>query len=156
MNISHHPAPGLGELLPGFFVVPQNPVTDAVRYIPNLGDIMPGAFVVPQNPVVDRATGNVVPIGTSKGMGGGCGCGCGGHGGCGVAKLNHQPIGMGDLSSDWARFQSDITGGSVMTALQDTVFGVPVWAYGAMLALFMFTGGKESHYRRGRRALAAY
>jgi hypothetical protein len=73
-----------------------------------------------------------------------------------MSRLNHQPIGMGDLSSDWAKFQSDITGGSIMSAIQDTVFGVPVWAYGAMLAIFVMSGGKQSHYSRGRRAIAAY
>lgn len=155
MNISHHPAPGLGDLLPGFFVVPQNPVTDAVRYVPNLGDIMPGAFVVPQNPVVDRAAGHVVPIGTS-GVSGGCGCGCSGGGGCGVSKLNHQPIGMGDVAADWSKFQTDISGGGFMTALQDTFMGMPVWGVLAIGAAFMFMGGSESHYRRGRRAVAAY
>ena len=57
MNIPFHPAPGIGELLPGFFVVPQNPIRDAmgmsgVRYQPHIGELMPASFTVPQNPIV--------------------------------------------------------------------------------------------------------
>lgn len=179
-NIPFHPAPGLGDLLPGFFVVPQNPITGRAAptaYIPGVGDIMPGSFPVPQNPVKDYAMGQTKMIGQQSGTGygvhgigsgtpdtinssmaglsGACGCG-GGCNSCSCGKLNGLPVGMGDLSSDWTTLQYDATNGNIMQLLKDTVFGVPVWAIGAGLALFMFVGGKESHYRRGRRALAAY
>jgi hypothetical protein len=66
-HIPFHPAPGLGDLLPGEFVVPQNPIRDAgTALVPSavalaggrpykvakLGDLMPGKFTVPQNPIV--------------------------------------------------------------------------------------------------------
>jgi hypothetical protein len=50
-HIGHHPAPGLGELVPGSFVVPSNPVVSR-SYIPHIGDLLPGSFVVPQNPLI--------------------------------------------------------------------------------------------------------
>lgn len=57
MNLPFHPAPGIGELLPGFFVVPQNPIRDAsgmggVKYQPHIGELLPASFNVPQNPIV--------------------------------------------------------------------------------------------------------
>ena len=63
--LRYHPAPGLGDLLPGFFVVPQNPIKDAqgVTYVPRIGDILPGSFVVPQNPIKDYMTGRLNLIG---------------------------------------------------------------------------------------------
>jgi hypothetical protein len=66
-HIPFHPAPGLGDLLPGEFVVPQNPIRDAgTALVPSavglnggkpyrvakLGDLMPGKFTVPQNPLI--------------------------------------------------------------------------------------------------------
>lgn len=86
MWTSHHPAPGMGELLPGFFVVPQNPLWDnksrtlapggfaGARYIPHIGDILPGRFSVPQNPLIAQVR---------KGMAGlsGCCSGCSGSSG---------------------------------------------------------------------------
>jgi hypothetical protein len=65
--LNFHPAPGLGDLLPGEFVVPQNPIRDAGTplvpsnvgltkgrpyKVPKLGDLMPGKFAVPQNPLI--------------------------------------------------------------------------------------------------------
>lgn len=65
MWTKYHPAPGiLGELMPGSFVVPQNPIWDnksraldpmgfvGVRYIPSIGEILPSRFTVPRNPLV--------------------------------------------------------------------------------------------------------
>lgn len=157
-GINFHPAPGLGDLLPGFFVVPQNPVTSqgvGVTYVQGIGDILPGSFPVPMNPIVNYTTGNVRPIGTGVS---GCGCGgsCGGCGGSG--KLNGQPTngGMSGISEDWAKIQADIMGGNIGNVITDTVFGVPVWAIGAGLALFLFAGGeKHSYAGRGRRAARA-
>lgn len=107
-QIGHHPAPGLGELIPGWFVVPANPITaarsgggigefmpsyypvpqnpiQAAGYrIPSIGEILPASFTVPQNPLV-------AAIMSPGGMGCGCAAGCG-SGMCGS--------GMGDLGSD--------------------------------------------------------
>jgi len=86
MRLNYHPAPGLGDLLPGFFVVPQNPVRDAETALvpsvqalnpgailkkPHIGDFLPGTFfAVPQNPVRKNL---------ATGMGG---LSCGGSGQC--------------------------------------------------------------------------
>lgn len=65
-HLNFHPAPGFGDLLPGFFVVPQNPIRGAstpmvpsvqaaaggqVVRVPHVGDLLPGQFPVPQNPI---------------------------------------------------------------------------------------------------------
>jgi hypothetical protein len=159
-GINRHPAPGLGELQPGWFVVPQNPIDGPVSYIRGIGDILgTGGFAVPQNPVTGYSAGHVLPIGVhpgAKGMinnkpVGVSGCGCGGTcGGCGGGA------GMGDLSSDFNAFTADLTAGNYMTAIQAPIFGIPVWGYLAGLALFMFAGGeKHSYAGRGRRAYRA-
>lgn len=153
MQLNMHPAIGLGEMLPGWFAVPQNPVQAAhgVTYTPGIGEIIGGTFAVPQNPVKDYTAGSVRALGTAPD----CGCGCGGSsGGCGGGKING--IGMGALSDDWAKIQSDVSGGGYMAVFQDTVMGVPVWAIGAGLLLLMFAGGeKHSYAGRGRRAARA-
>ena len=156
--LNYHPAPGLGDLLPGFYVVPQNPITDAhgVSYVPRIGDILPGSFPVPQNPIKDYMNGRLNLIGREPGVPGtvngkgvsGCGCGgsCG-NPGCG---------GLGDISADFTKISSDISAGNYMQVFSDTVFGIPVWAVAAGLGLFLFAGGeKHSYVGRGRRAAAA-
>ncbi len=55
MQLPAHPAPGLGDLLPGFYVVPQNPlrwVEQGVGYVPHFGELMPAKFTVPENPLI--------------------------------------------------------------------------------------------------------
>jgi hypothetical protein len=161
MNIGRHPAPGLGELQPGWFVVPQNPVDGPISYIRGIGDILAtGGFAVPQNPVTGYSGGSVLPIGVQPGTPGtlnnkpissglhGCGCG-GGCGSCGS--------GMGDISAEFTQLTSDLSNGNYTQALtSDTLFSIPVWAYGLILAAMVFSGGKESHYSRARRAVRAY
>lgn len=84
--LNFHPAPGLGDLLPGWYSVPQNPLRpdstplvptvraatgNAITMKPKMGDLLPGTmFTVPQNPVRRNLL-------SSMGMAGmGCGCGC--------------------------------------------------------------------------------
>lgn len=150
MRLGHHPAPGLGDLLPGFYVVPQNPV-QPVKYIRGISEILPGSFPVPQNPVKDYTRGRTKLIGQGV-----SGCGCGGScGGCG-AKGQLNGVGVGDFSTDWNSFTGNISAGNYTGALQSTIFGVPVWAIGGALALVLFAGGeKHSYYGRGRRAARA-
>lgn len=95
-HIGRHPAPGLGELIPGSFVVPQNPIM-AASYIPHIGELLPASFVIPQNPLIAAM---LTPAGTGmpnntrgltygsglSGLGGGCGC-RGGMCGCGMSGL---------------------------------------------------------------------
>src|SRR5215469_16366842 len=102
-NIFMHPAPGLGYMMPGWFDVPQDPITRGMRgitYTPGIGDILVSnsarVFSVPQNPIKDFVTGNVQPLGQVAGgpsvggnvsPAGGCGRGCSGGG-------------MGDIPTD--------------------------------------------------------
>ena len=150
--IQYHPAPGLGLYMPGWYSVPQNPIEGGVSYTPRIGEILPGSFPVPQNPIKDYMKGQLNLIGrdpnvkgTINGM---SGCECGGTcGGCG---------GIGDISTDISKFTSDLTAGDFGTALQDTVFGIPIWAVVAGLGLLFFAGGEtHSYYGRSRRAARA-
>ena len=71
-----HPAPGMGELMPGFFVVPQNPITMAqtgMGYFARMGELLPASFSVPQNPIVNNFATGMQGMGT---------LGCGGNKGC--------------------------------------------------------------------------
>jgi len=165
-NLNFHPAPGLGDLLPGFFVVPQNPITSqgvGVTYVPGIGELLPGAFAVPQNPIRDYTSGQVKLIGqTSNGSGvSGCNCGCNGSGACGSGsgsgQLNGQRVnGMSGIAEDWATIQAEISAGNIQNVFTSPVFGIPLWAIGAALVGFMFIGGeKHSYAGRGRRAYRA-
>lgn len=91
MQMPFHPAPGLGDLAPGWFALPQNPLTmqDSTVLVPTmsatapgkwvktptLNDLVQASFAVPQNPV--RATLKASLAGL-RGLGCGCGGGCGG------------------------------------------------------------------------------
>jgi hypothetical protein len=139
MQLDFHPAPGLEGILPGWFVVPQNPI-QPITYTPGIGDIVAATFPIPQNPVADYTRGQVKMIGQ------GVGCAC--DGGC-SGKING--VGVGDVSSDWSAFT-----GNFGAALQDTIMGVPVWAAAAGVALLMLAGGeKHSYVGRTRRAARA-
>lgn len=95
-HIGHHPAPGLGELIPGWFVVPSNPIVPTYR-IPGIGELLPASFPIPQNPLIAAISsppGYGMPnsrgmCGMAVGMAGlGSDCGCiGGMCGCGMAGL---------------------------------------------------------------------
>ena len=66
--------------MPGWWSVPNNPVSAAVTPItrtPGIADILPAAYSVPQNPIKDYVEGNRKMIGQT-----GCGCAgsCGGCG----------------------------------------------------------------------------
>lgn len=159
MMTNFHPAPGLGDLLPGFFVVPQNPM-HGVNYVPRIGDILPGSFPVPQNPIKDYMTGRLNLIAREPGVqgtingkpatgvsgcsGGSCGC----SGSCGG--------GLSGVSEDFAVIQADITAGDYGKVLTDSILGIPIWGIAAGLVLVMFAGGEQHSYvGRGRRAARA-
>lgn len=170
MVIPVHPAPGLGDLLPGWFVVPQNPIKGAstpvvatvtakaggsVVKVPSMGDLLPGMFVVPQNPLKQALAsppGSGVP-GTKAPQAPGMGCFS-----CGLGQTTTPGGGlMGSLSSA----TSGITG----WLTQSSIAGLPNWALvgGGLAALFLLMpSGSEyqaarSHargYRRLARAMA--
>ena len=142
-HINFHPATGFGDLLPGWFDVPQNPIRDAgtplvpsVQAVyPNqvtrkktLGEFMSASFAVPQNPIIRTlATG-----GQTSGM---AGLGCAG---CGMGSLGQT--------------------GSTSVFTEDSLgLGLPNWAYmagGAVLAWAIFMPG-GSEYRQKKSALAS-
>jgi hypothetical protein len=145
-QINYHPAPGLGDLMNAWFVVPQNPLRTTPTVIvpsvqatapgqilakPRLGDFVAGTFVVPQNPLRKQL-----------GLGGvGCaGCGCaGGPNYSGLQGFDFESI------KTWAQEPSFIA-------------AVPNWilygaAAGAAYLLFM-PGGSE--YRAARSESRGY
>ena len=163
------------------FVVPQTPVVTGVQLATGMGhlsDFVNGAFTVPQNPVglaglADfvagrfsvpyTGMGDVVPsapmyfidsnsvLEGAQAMGlagcgakhGDCGCGCSGGG-------------MGDINVEWAKIQSDFTAGNYTGIISDTLFSIPVWAYGVGLLALFFVGGEQHSYAgRTRRSYRA-
>lgn len=95
-HIGRHPAPGFGELLPGSFVVPSNPIVPR-SYIPHIGELLPASFPVPQNPLISAINsppgygmpntgGGMCGMGGLSGLGSDCGC-IGGMCGCGMSGL---------------------------------------------------------------------
>lgn len=142
-NLARHPAPGLGDMMPGWYAVPQNPITSGgtapqpVTVKSSIGDILRGQYAVPQNPIVSQVTGNVRPLATGMGMG----CACG--------QLNGQPVGMGDFTTDWSKVSTDFSAGNYSTVLQDTLLGIPVWGYAVgIVAAMMLSGGSSGRRRR--------
>lgn len=146
-NLRLHPAPGMGDLMTGWYVVPQNPLqlaSEGVVVKKSLGDLLDGCFVVPQNPLRDYTMGMVAPLGQGiagrpmkpQANGGGmsglgdCGCGCGGSCGCGG--------GMGDIGADFSAFTTDLSAGNFMKAFfTDSIGPLPVWVYlAAGIAIF--------------------
>jgi hypothetical protein len=141
MHFPFHPAPGLGDLLPGFFVVPQNPILDAgtplvpsvqatapnqVLKVHHIGELMPGMWTVPQNPLIQA----LATVGTSGASGLGCM-------GCGMA-------GLGQTST------TDILTGDSLG------LGMPNWVYlaaGVLAWVIFMPGGSE--YRKKKSALAS-
>ena len=156
MMTNFHPAPGLGDLLPGFFVVPQNPIMDATTYVPRIGEILPGSFPVPQNPIKDYMTGRLNLIAREPGVPGkinGKLSGCSGSGDCCGGSCGG---GLSGVSEDFALIQADISAGDYGKAIQDPILGIPVWGILAGLVLLMTVGGEQhSYYGRGRRAARA-
>jgi hypothetical protein len=134
-HIPFHPAIGFGDLLPGEFAVPQNPIRDAGTplvpstvavmggqpyRIPHLGELLAGKFTVPQNPIRAVLQNGYSGI-PQSGMPKGCGCTSCSHG-----------AGMGDLSS-W------------LTAT--SVGSVPNWALVAVAAGALWVMNKPKHGR---------
>lgn len=134
-NLNMHPAPGLSNVLPGWHVVPQNPMARkayGVSRTPGIGEILRANYVVPQNPVTRGVSG----CGSS--------CTCGGSCGCATGFVN----GMGGFGEDWTTATAKFTTGDIMGGIQSPIFGVPLWGWGAgLIALMMFAGGSSRRRR---------
>jgi len=86
--ISYHPAPGLGDLLPGFFAVPQNPFDRAVHgitQIPHVGELLAARWTIPENPLARMVVMGPAPHCLCSGPG--CGIGCGPNGVSGLGGI---------------------------------------------------------------------
>lgn len=173
MRMPFHPAPGLGDLVGGFFVVPQNPIMDAgtpmvpsvqaqypnrITRRPRMGDLVAASFVVPQNPLWPNAQ----PMSQA-----GLGCAS-----CSGANF----YGMSGLGQSFSAVWTDVTSGNFSQGVTDftswigestIISGLPNWgilAAGAVaLMLFMPSGSEyrqkskalRSQYRGYRRAAGA-
>ena len=157
MHTDRHLAPGFGDLIGGWFVVPQNPVVGGGRagYVPSLGELLPAQYPVPQNPLMrSLATMGAAGAGTTAGMGG-LGCGCGGAepsghshgsggGGCGCGCKG--PV------SPWSAFRgvSGLSGMGFLGLDDASGEGIsPIWLAGGALLAYMFL---SSPSRSGKRA----
>lgn len=103
--------PSMGEMLPGKFVDPSNPIAAAMYGAanPGMGDLTSGRFVIPQNPILaGRGMGDLTPgafpvpmnpILAGRGMGcADCGGGCNGMGDY-----------VGDAAAGWISAPSPIS-----------------------------------------------
>ena len=116
MKTHYHPAPGihgaLGELMTGFFVVPQNPIDNrnTVKYIPSMGEILQMRMTVPRNALISQIRGN--------GLSGCCCDGGSNSTGNDVGFLNGQPlfVGLGDAFSNVNWLTVALIGGLVLLA----------------------------------------
>lgn len=139
-HIKFHPAPGLGELMNGWFNVPQNPIApDYTELVPTpqakaggrpvytakLGELMPGKFVVPQNPIVRELASGLA----------GCGCGGGCNKGCGCPSAIGFS-GLGDVADDAYI--------GLRNALDSMPSYVP-WVIGGGLVLLLLSGRGKSY-----------
>lgn len=146
-----HPAPGLGDLMNGWFNVPGNPITTpGTPLVPSvtglmggapsrrktLGELMAASFVLPQNPLCTALSGGM----------GNLGCGCGG---CQGTQQTWSLNGLSGLGA-----MTDFT--SWMSAASPVSSSIPNWMFfggiAAIAGYFMFHG----HHRSGggRRAAA--
>jgi hypothetical protein len=149
-HLNHHPAIGFGDLMDGWFVVPQNPLMPGgTPLVPSvqaamggrvsrrstLAELMPGGFTIPQNPL-RQALGGLRSIG------------CGGSSGCGgsVPTASYTLNGLGQLdTSSVSGFFSSIP--EWLTEPSAIFPGVSNWVLlaGGAIALDLYLG------KRGRR-----
>lgn len=149
MNFPFHPAPGLGDLAPGWFALPQNPLTmqDSTVLVPtmsatapgtwvktpNLGDLVAGSFVVPENPVALNLVAGLAGLGRMRGLGCGCQSGFGCDGGRSFYALNGLR-GLGqvpgtDPVSQWLNTNGGATGQWLADEQSFMSFSLPMWGW---------------------------
>ncbi|MFN7996968.1 MAG: hypothetical protein U0Q18_25360 [Bryobacteraceae bacterium] len=150
-HLPYHPAPGLGEFAPGWFVVPQNPIRAAMksspgspiavsdtglvptfgapRYRPRFGELVAAKFVVPQNPI--RAA-----LGA---------CGCAGSCGRGMGALDFN---VSDIISGNAGIETYLVLGGLAFAA--------FWLLGGQKKYHAGVAGRSERRSRVEAAKAAY
>lgn len=155
--LNFHPAPGLGDLLPGWYTVPQNPLRpDSTPLVPSvqaasgnritrkptIGDLLPGTmFVIPQNPILQNISGGMAGLG--------CGCGC---------QSGPPAVALGALNFDG---QGMLGTGLFEGGLDLSTWGAPEYVaagIGVYTLFSLFSTGKrhgQAVRRKYRAALAA-
>jgi len=166
-QLPFHPAPGLSDLAPGWFVVPQNPLalgpstvlvptmgaTAPGRWLrnPTLADLVAGSFPVPQNPVANNLAAGLAGL---RGMG--CGCrGCGG--GQNFYGLNGMGDATGygtDMISNFLLENAGSPGAWLAGETTLAGFTMPMWGWlaGAGAAIYV----AKDLFGKGRAASKAY
>jgi hypothetical protein len=110
--ITHHPAPGFGDLLPGWFVVPQNPITQPheMKRVQSVGEFLPARLLTPYNPLVNA----LQTVGRAPGDKGG---GKVGLMGLGEFNLSAFTGNIGDTFKSLSTTQWIMIGGGVLVVL---------------------------------------
>lgn len=159
MRVNYHPAPGLGDLLPGYFVVPQNPVRDAegplvpsvqalaagaVLKKPHMGEFLPATFAVPQNPIRKSLATNMNGLN-------GMGCGCGGGQSCGCASNFYGMSGLGanvPFSSAFSSMANFEAWAQQPSPVSTASLNIPNWAlWGGAIAIAAVAMSSSSRRR---------
>lgn len=172
-HLPFHPAPGLSDLAPGWFVVPMNPIANAgpstplvatmaatapgrILRNPTLADLVAGSFPVPQNPVASNLRAGLVGL---RGMGCGCGGGCNGgqnfYGLNGLGQaVSAQDVYATDAISTWL-FDNAGSPGQWL-AQEKTIAGMtaPYWGWLASAGAVVYIA--SDLFGKGRRASKAY
>ncbi len=148
-HIGLHPAPGLGELIPGSFVVPSNPIVQP-SYIPHIGELLPASFPVPQNPLIAAITS---PPGYGLPNQPGLGCGCQ-PGGCGSGMCG-SAAGMAGLGGDCGCIGGMCGCGMGQLGFADPM-SLTLMAAAAILLLWMWAPGGSEYKKELRAAKTAY
>jgi len=170
-----HPAPGLNDLAPGWFAVPQNPLEmgdstvlvpsmratapgQAITY-PTLGDLVAASFAVPQNPVRQNLAMGLAGL-RGLGCGGPWGCsqlGC--DGGRNFFALNGVPDGSPGTDPVSTFLAGNLGTPGSWLANESTIFGfqMPNWGWGiagftlAYVASDLFSKGHAASKRAAHR-----
>lgn len=148
-HIGYHPAPGLGVLMPGWFVVPNNPIRPVHR-TPHIGELLPASFPVPQNPLISAM---LTPPGSGMpNTGSGLGCGCSSGCGSGMCTGGGLRGGLSGLGSDCG-----CVGGMCGCGMGNLgQFNDPVtlaMIAGGLLLLYLFMAPGGRGYREKKAAL---
>lgn len=173
MQMPFHPAPGLGDLAPGWFALPQNPLnmqdstvlvptmsaTAPGRWVktPMLGDLVAGSFAVPQNPVRNNLVASMTGL---RGLACGCQSGFGCDGGRDFYSLNGGLRGLGqvlgtDAVSVWLATNGGTTGQWLADETTLAGFTIPMWGWlagGAAAAFVVSDLFSKGHAARKRYA----
>lgn len=136
----------LGDLVPGAFPVPDNPILLGVAQqtgLTNLGDLVDASFPIPQNPITAPTSMDrpkiLTPADTRNAI----------VRQLTAAKTGPVASGVGQVDAT-SVLQS--TGQFLDQSLAVGSYNVPYWVLGgALLALYLFTGGSDTRYSRLRK-----